>query len=86
MTNTWDPNLYLRFTDHRMRPALDLLARVPPMEARTIYDLGCGPGNVTRVLRQRWPLASITGVDASPDMLVKAEAIPDVTMAARGSR
>lgn len=79
MTNTWDPHLYLRFTDHRMRPALDLLARVPPMEARTIYDLGCGPGNVTRVLRQRWPLASITGVDASPDMLVKAEAIPDVT-------
>jgi len=78
MTATWDPGLYLKFTDHRLRPALDLLARVPLTEARTVYDLGCGPGNVTRLLAERWPQARVTGVDASPDMLGKAKAIPGI--------
>lgn len=78
MTNTWDPNLYLKFTDHRLRPAVDLMARVPLAEARTVYDLGCGTGNVTRLLAERWPRARITGVDASPDMLAKAKAITGI--------
>lgn len=78
MTSTWDPTLYLKFTDHRLRPAVDLMARVPLAEARTIYDLGCGPGNVTQVLAGRWPGARLTGVDASPDMLAKARAIPGI--------
>lgn len=78
MTSTWDPNLYMRFTDHRLRPALDLIARVPLAEACTVYDLGCGTGNVTRLLAKRWPDAHITGVDASPDMLAKAKAVSGV--------
>lgn len=78
MVSTWDTNLYLRFTDQRLRPALDLLARVPLTEARDIYDLGCGTGNVTRLLHERWPQARVTGVDASPEMLQKAKAIPDI--------
>jgi trans-aconitate 2-methyltransferase len=78
MTSTWDPNVYLRFTDHRLRPAVDLMARVPLAEARTVYDLGCGPGNVTRLLAERWPQARVTGVDASPEMLAKAKAIPGI--------
>lgn len=75
MVSTWDPNLYLRFTDQRLRPALDLMARVPLTEARAIYDLGCGTGNVTALLLERWPQARITGVDASPEMLQKAKPI-----------
>jgi trans-aconitate 2-methyltransferase len=43
------------------------------IEPRSIYDLGCGPGNVTRMLTQRWPDAAVTGVDSSPDMLTRAE-------------
>ena len=78
MTSTWDPNVYLEFTDHRLRPAVDLLARVPLAEARAVYDLGCGPGNVTRLLAERWPQARVTGVDASPEMLAKAKAIPGI--------
>ena len=78
MTSTWDPNVYLKFTDHRLRPAVDLMARIPLAEARTVYDLGCGPGNVTRLLAERWPQARITGVDASPEMLAKANAIPGI--------
>lgn len=78
-TSTWDPNIYLKFTDHRLRPAVDLMARIPLAEARVVYDLGCGPGNVTKLLAERWPMARVTGVDASPEMLAKARAVPGIT-------
>ena len=71
---TWDPQQYLRHEGHRTRPFLDLLARINPPTAPTrIADLGCGAGNVTTLLTDRWPEARITGFDNSPDMLAKAE-------------
>ena len=78
MVSTWDPNLYLRFSDQRLRPALDLMARVPLENARTVYDLGCGAGNVTQLLHERWPRARMIGVDASREMLEKAKTISGV--------
>jgi trans-aconitate 2-methyltransferase len=72
--STWDPNQYLKFADHRLRPALDLLARIPTQEPGAVYDLGCGAGNVTKLLAERWPKARITGVDSSLAMLEKARA------------
>jgi len=71
---SWDPNQYLKFAAPRERPALDLLARVPIGNPGRVYDLGCGTGNTTRLLQQRWPRARITGVDSSPDMLAVARA------------
>lgn len=69
---TWDPGQYLRFADRRLRPALELLARVPGDAPRYVIDLGCGAGNVTVHLRQRWPDARIVAVDSSPEMLDRA--------------
>jgi len=75
----WDPAQYLHFEGHRLRPALDLLARVPDSRPARIVDLGCGPGNVTKFLRERWPEADILGIDSSPEMLDKVrEAVPGV--------
>jgi trans-aconitate 2-methyltransferase len=71
---TWDPERYLTFGDERTRPALDLLARVPLANAARVADLGCGPGNSTALLAERWPEAAIVGVDSSPAMLAKARA------------
>ncbi|MFG2791285.1 trans-aconitate 2-methyltransferase [Streptomyces sp. NPDC048419] len=72
---TWDPTQYLRHAGHRARPFADLLARVPRLPAGPprIADLGCGPGNVTVLLAERWPTAHITGYDNSPEMLDKAD-------------
>lgn len=69
----WDPNQYLCFTEQRLRPALDLLTRIPDIDANAIADLGCGPGNVTRVLADRWPGADVLGIDSSNEMLGKFE-------------
>ena len=70
----WDPAQYLRFADERLRPALDLLARVPLEAPARVVDLGCGAGNVTAILRQRFPHAYLVGVDGSAAMLEKARA------------
>ncbi|MCX4973812.1 trans-aconitate 2-methyltransferase [Streptomyces sp. NBC_00554] len=80
-TPTWDPSQYLRHADHRARPFADLLARVPalPRDPARIADLGCGPGNVTALLAERWPAAHITGYDNSPEMLARAEPLAGPT-------
>ncbi|MBP0455748.1 methyltransferase domain-containing protein [Kitasatospora sp. RG8] len=81
-TPVWDPEQYLRFADERTRPLRDLLARVPavPHEpAATVLDIGCGPGNSTAVLRERWPGARITGIDNSAEMLATARTTGEPT-------
>ncbi|MGH7315895.1 MAG: methyltransferase domain-containing protein [Candidatus Rokuibacteriota bacterium] len=70
----WDPAQYLKFADHRLRPAIDLLNRVALERPGKVYDLGAGAGNVTRLIKERWPEARVTGVDDSPAMLAKAAA------------
>jgi trans-aconitate 2-methyltransferase len=75
----WEPAQYLKFADHRLRPAIDLLNHIDA-DPRTIADLGAGTGNVTRLLQARWPAAHIAGVDSSPEMLARAaKAIPEIT-------
>jgi len=70
---SWNPDLYLAFGDHRLRPALDLMARIPLAAPKRIVDLGCGPGNVTKLLAERWPGAQVVGVDNAPSMLARAQ-------------
>ncbi|WP_189217894.1 MULTISPECIES: trans-aconitate 2-methyltransferase [Streptomyces] len=80
-TPVWDPHQYLRHSGHRARAFVDLLARVPalPAERPRIADLGCGPGNVTRLLAERWPAAHITGLDSSERMLAEARSLAGPT-------
>jgi trans-aconitate 2-methyltransferase len=70
----WDDEQYLKFADERTRPARELLARVPLQAAERVVDLGCGPGNSTALLHERWPGARVTGVDSSAEMLQRARA------------
>lgn len=70
----WDPAQYLMFADHRLRPALDLLARIDATAPARVVDLGCGTGNVSAILAARWPTAQVVGIDPSDTMLAKARA------------
>ncbi len=69
---SWNPGQYLKFEDNRLRPALDLMGRIPLESPQVVYDLGCGSGNVTRLLADRWPDADVVGMDNSPEMLAQA--------------
>lgn len=68
----WDAGQYLRFKQERTQPAIDLAAQIPLTGNLRILDAGCGPGNSTRVLAQRFPQADILGVDSSPEMIRRA--------------
>jgi len=69
----WDPEQYLRFADHRSRPGLELIAHIRHEDPAFVVDLGCGPGDLTNVLAQRWPESRLVGVDSSAKMLTRAQ-------------
>jgi trans-aconitate 2-methyltransferase len=69
---SWDPSQYSTFLDWRTRPSRDLLQRVDLVSPRQVIDLGCGPGNSTALCAERWPAASIIGLDSSSEMIEAA--------------
>ncbi len=71
----WNPNEYLVFEKERSRPAADLVRRINHSNPQSIMDVGCGPGNSTNILYERWKNANITGIDNSQAMLEKAKMI-----------
>lgn len=70
--DTWSAEQYLKFSVPRLRPGLELLARVPLEAPARVLDLGCGTGDLTRAIAERYPKAHVTGLDSSGDMLAKA--------------
>ena len=69
----WDPVQYLKWGGERSRPFFDLLGRVGASEPASVVDLGCGPGNLTVTLADRWPGASVIGLDTSESMIEAAK-------------
>ncbi|WP_313813129.1 methyltransferase domain-containing protein [Glutamicibacter sp.] len=69
----WDPTKYTEFADYRGRPYRDLLDQLGGADPRQVVDLGCGPGNMTALLAQKWPRAQVLGLDSSPAMIEHAK-------------
>ena len=74
LATVWDPAIYLEFADERARPFGDLLVQVLADSPERVVDLGCGPGQLTASLADRWPQADVLGIDASPEMVERAQA------------
>lgn len=75
----WNASQYLKFQKQRTQPAIDLVNRIPVRDPKKILDVGCGPGNSTRVLKDMFPGALVIGIDNSENMLEKARADhPDI--------
>src|ERR1700720_4085529 len=82
---SWSAAQYVTFEDERTRPVRDLLSALPAIEARSVIDLGCGPGNSTELLAARFPDAAVRGLDSSPDMISAARRrLPQVQFAVGG--
>ncbi len=70
----WNPDSYLKYEHERTLPSRDLVAHIDLSDPHRIVDVGCGPGNSTKILRDRWPNAEIAGLDSSEEMVEKARA------------
>ena len=73
MPHTWDPDRYLTYADERGRAFVELVARIGASAPAEVVDLGCGPGNLTGLLAERWPDAHVVGLDSSPEMIAAAQ-------------
>jgi trans-aconitate 2-methyltransferase len=71
----WDPEQYERYADERGRPFFELVGRIGVEDPKRVVDLGCGPGNLTVTLAARWPSAEVEGIDSSPAMIERAQAL-----------
>ena len=74
MSHTWDPDRYLTYADERGRPFIELLSRIAATAPTEVVDLGCGAGNLTGLLAERWPDAHVVGLDSSSEMIAAAHA------------
>src|SRR5579871_5870565 len=68
----WDPSQYGRYAGERSRPFFELVGRIGAEAPDTVVDLGCGSGELTVALLERWPQAQICGIDSSPEMIERA--------------
>jgi trans-aconitate 2-methyltransferase len=72
--DSWNPDQYDRFNAQRSAPFHDLVALVePPAPGARVVDLGCGTGELTAGLVERWQPAELIGLDSSPAMLAETE-------------
>ncbi|MGI8553565.1 MAG: methyltransferase domain-containing protein [Dehalococcoidia bacterium] len=78
-TDQWNPDQYNKFREQRRQPFDDLVAFIRPLPRMRIIDLGCGTGDLTALLAERFDDATVEGIDSSASMIGQASADGRVT-------
>ncbi|KIO78925.1 hypothetical protein TH53_01085 [Pedobacter lusitanus] len=79
LESVWDPALYSKYEKYRLIPPLELINRLNIYNPEVIYELGCGLGNTTRLIKDKWSNAKVYGLDNSSEMLnVATEIYPEL--------
>jgi trans-aconitate 2-methyltransferase len=71
----WNPEIYNKFKNIRYQPFYDLIDFIKPMETMKAIDLGCGTGEQTAILADKFPKANFLGVDSSDEMLEQSKSL-----------
>jgi trans-aconitate 2-methyltransferase len=71
----WNPEIYNKFKNIRYQPFYDLIDFIKPMESMKAIDLGCGTGEQTAILADKFPNANFLGVDSSDEMLEQSKSL-----------
>lgn len=79
----WDPDIYNKFKEKRYEPFYDLISHIDAKPDMHILDLGCGTGELTKIIADRFQAARVTGIDTSAEMLAKAPQQENIIFAQR---
>ncbi len=72
MTAQWNPQQYEKFKGQRAKPFFDLKSLVVKNHFKSAVDLGCGTGELTRILFDELKPQSMIGLDSSREMLAQS--------------
>ncbi|OXA70834.1 trans-aconitate methyltransferase [Flavobacterium aquidurense] len=71
----WNPEIYNKFKNIRYQPFYDLIDFIKPVNGMKAIDLGCGTGEQTAILADKFKEADFLGVDSSAEMLDQSKAL-----------
>ena len=71
----WNPEIYNKFKNIRYQPFYDLANFIQPEKGMKAIDLGCGTGEQTSILANKFTEANFLGVDSSAEMLEQSKAL-----------
>ena len=69
----WNPEIYNTFKSIRYQPFYDLISLISDENLNNCVDIGCGTGEQTAILSEKFKQASFLGIDSSTEMLEKSK-------------
>lgn len=66
----WNPEKYNQFKNIRYQPFFDLMEMISGEGIKHAVDIGCGTGEQTSILSEKFEAASFLGIDSSDEMLL----------------
>lgn len=68
----WNPEIYNQFKNIRYQPFFDLAENISSENLKKAIDIGCGTGEQTHILSEKFKDAYFLAIDSSAEMLEKS--------------